>query len=234
MAPSGEVNVFRRAFKDESHENWSYDFWIDAKTKQLVALQIPGVDVYDPETDPARANPVEKDWSAMTIACSLAHDINFDAELDNSLFSLVPPPGYTLTTQARALVTEREMVEYLGAMADYNGQVFPDRPYSVSSKRLNEIYDKAEKDRTTAEQRLLDIVDRCKMANLNLLPTGHFVEDQTVKGSFRYLGKGVKLGDKDRIVCWYKLKDAATCRVVYGDLSIKDMAPDDLPLPVEP
>ncbi len=32
--------------------------------------------------------------------------------------------------------------------------------------------------------------------------------DSIVKDSFRYLGKGVKLGDKDRIVCWYKLKDA--------------------------
>ena len=67
------------------------------------------------------------------------------------------------------------------------------------------------------------------------MPTGHFVEDHTVEKSFRYLGKGVKLGDKDRIVCWYKLKDAKdanTYRVVYGDLSVKDVAPEDLPLPV--
>ncbi len=62
--------------------------------------------------------------------------------------------------------------------------------------------------------------------------THDFVED-----SFRYLGKGVKLGEKDRIVCWYKLKDAKdanTYRVVYGDLSVKDVAAKDLPLPVEP
>ena len=61
--------------------------------------------------------------------------------------------------------------------------------------------------------------------------------DSIVKDSFRYMGKGVKLGDKDRIVCWYKLKDAKapkTYRVVYGDLSVKDVAPEDLPLPVEP
>lgn len=57
-----------------------------------------------------------------------------------------------------------------------------------------------------------------------------------VEQSFRYVGKGVKLGDKDRIVCWYKLKnatDAQAYRVVYGDLSVKDMAAKDLPLPVE-
>jgi len=59
--------------------------------------------------------------------------------------------------------------------------------------------------------------------------------DSTVKGSFHYLGKGVKLGDKGRIVCWYKLKgaNAKTRRVVYGDLSVKDVASEDLPLPAE-
>ena len=58
-----------------------------------------------------------------------------------------------------------------------------------------------------------------------------------MEDSFRYLGKGVKLGEKDRIVCWYKLKDAKdanTYRVVYGDLSVKDVAAKDLPLPVGP
>ena len=52
----------------------------------------------------------------------------------------------------------------------------------------------------------------------------------------QYVGKGVKLGDKSAIVCWYKLKDAKdgnTYRVVYGDLSVKDVNAEDLPLPIE-
>ena len=233
---TGEVNIFRRTFKrDESNRNWSYDFWIDAKTKRLVAVQIPGADIYGPEADPARGNPLEKEWSTARPACSISHDIHFDVELDESLFSLVPPAGYTLQTEQRAQVTEKEMVDYLGIMADDNDKTFPDRPYSISSDRLNAIYNKAKKERTAPEQKLLDTVDHYKMASLNMMPTGHFIEDHTVKGSFRYLGKGVRLGDKDRIVCWYKLKDAnGTYRVVYGDLSIKDLAPEDLPLPVEP
>ena len=60
-----------------------------------------------------------------------------------------------------------------------------------------------------------------------------FAEENTVENSFRYLGKGVKLGDKGRIVCWYKLKGAKAYWAVYGDLSVKDVAPEDLPLPVE-
>ncbi len=65
-------------------------------------------------------------------------------------------------------------------------------------------------------------------------PIGVFVKDHAVENSFRYLGKGVKLGDKDRIVCWYRPKGAKAYRAVYGDLSIKDVAPEDLPLSVRP
>ncbi len=231
----GEVNVFRKVFhRDPGRGYPSRDFWVNPATKRLVAVQSPGADVYDPETDPARHNPVETAWGRITPACVLMYDIDCDAALDDSLFSLVPPAGYTLQTEQRAQVTEKEMVDYLGIMADYNGQTFPDRPYSIDSKRLNEIYDKPKADRTAAEQKLLDTVNHYKMASLNMMPTAHFIEDHTIKGSFRYLGNGVKLGDKDRIVCWYRLEDAATYRVVYGDLSIKDLAAEDLPLPVEP
>jgi hypothetical protein len=59
-----------------------------------------------------------------------------------------------------------------------------------------------------------------------------FAEDSAVPGTFRYLGKEVKLGSGDRIVCWYKLKSTGTYRAVYGDLTVKDVEPKDLPLPV--
>jgi len=58
-------------------------------------------------------------------------------------------------------------------------------------------------------------------------------EDATEPKSFRYLGKGVKLGDGERIVCFYKLKGAAKHRAVFGDLTVKDVDAKDLPLPVD-
>jgi len=60
-----------------------------------------------------------------------------------------------------------------------------------------------------------------------------FVNNIIVEGSWKYVGNGVELGDKNQIVCWYKLKGSKTYRVVYGDLSVADGAPQDLPLPVE-
>jgi hypothetical protein len=69
---------------------------------------------------------------------------------------------------------------------------------------------------------------------MNALPLHQYRMDETVPGTFRYLGKGVKLGDKDRIVCWYKPKDTPNYHVVYGDLSVKDVTADALPLPTQP
>jgi uncharacterized protein (TIGR03435 family) len=52
---------------------------------------------------------------------------------------------------------------------------------------------------------------------------------QVNSGTFRYVGNGVKLGDAAAPVCWYKPKDAALYRVVYGDLSAANIAEAELP-----
>lgn len=229
---SGEVNIFRHAFRDQVNgRDWSYDFWIDQKTKRLVEVHVPGADVYDPEKDPARNTPPGKRWSGTVPGC-VEHDIVFDANLDDSLFSMEPPPGYAVKTERRGQVTEKEMIDYLGALADFNGKMFPDEP-RITSDRINKVWlGKAKKDWTPAERKLIETVD-FYTANRQSMPNYVFIEDQVAEKTFRYIGKGVKLGNKDRIVCWYKLKGAKIYRVVYGDLSVKDVAPEDLPLPVE-
>jgi outer membrane lipoprotein-sorting protein len=233
----GQINVFRRTFRDEPNgKEWSYDFSMDQKTKQLVELRIPGTDIFDPDKDPSRNNSPEKDWSTGKPVGSIDYDIVFDAELDDSLFRLEPPEGYAVETHTRPHVTEKEMIEYLGILADFNDRTFPDQldPVPFSSDRINKVWDKPEKERTPAEQKLLDTEQHYIMAGLNSMPTGHFIQDSTVENSFRYLGKTVKLGDKEHIVCWYKLQGANTYRVVYGDLSVKDVPPEALPLSVDP
>lgn len=234
---TGQTNIFRTAFRDiANNEDWSYDFWIDAKTKDIVEVHVPGADIYDPENDPTMDNPPEEAWSTSNPISHIKHDISFDMELDESLFQLQPPEGYTIINIAREQVTEKEMIDYLGILADYYDKTFPERlfPVAVTSDRLNAIEAKPENSRTVAEQNLLETNNYYKMANLNMLPIGHFIEDHTVKNSFRYMGKGVDLGDQNRIVCWYKLKKSNTYRAVYGDLSARDIGADELPLIVEP
>lgn len=239
---TGEVNVFRttsRVYR-AGERDWSEDFWIDANTKKLVATYTPGTDIYDPETDPARNNPPETERSNTTAICGGDFDIRYDVPLDDSLFRLEPPEGYTVELKQPDHITEKEMIDYLGIVANFNDKMFPDEaftPWNLLSK-INSAEKKPREEMTAAERKLLDTDMRyaLRFGGATNIPIVEFFTDpdSIVENSFRYLGKGVKLGEKDRIVCWYKLKDQKTYRVVYGDLSVKDVAPEDLPLPVEP
>jgi hypothetical protein len=44
-----------------------------------------------------------------------------------------------------------------------------------------------------------------------------------------YAGSGVKVGEADKAVFWYLPEGSDTYRVIYGDLSVKDVAAGDLP-----
>ena len=43
-----------------------------------------------------------------------------------------------------------------------------------------------------------------------------------------YVGKGVKLGQADEPVFWHRPAGSEKCRVIYGDLSIKEVSPEML------
>ncbi len=45
----------------------------------------------------------------------------------------------------------------------------------------------------------------------------------------QYAGNGVKLGEADKAIFWYRPEGAETYRVIYGDLSVKDVAAENLP-----
>jgi hypothetical protein len=49
------------------------------------------------------------------------------------------------------------------------------------------------------------------------------------KDNWAYLGEGVKLGEKERIVFWYLDSKTNKYRAVYGDLSAKEIAREGLP-----
>jgi len=238
QTPTGEVNIFRYAIKakdNASGKPWSYDYWIDSKTKQLVELHIPGTDIFDPDKDPARNNPPGKFARGEGVG-SVCSGFVFNAELDDSLFRLDPPADYAVQTIGRLYVTEKEMIDFLGLLADYNDHTFPEGNELAgvfNDRRHTKTMETPKEDRSATEQRFWETLGHYIEINLND-PIGEFIHHSTVESSFRYLGRGVRLGDKDRIVCWYKLKGAQTYRVVYGDLSVRDVPPEELPLPVEP
>jgi hypothetical protein len=246
LSTGNVVNIFRSTVRDENNDRYrSQDFWIDAKSKRLVAINFNGSDgeFYNPEKDPLRNNPVGKDpdprgWSHRG---TMLRDIVFDAKVDDSLFSLKAPEGYSVKHERASHVTEQEMLDCLGVFVEFNDRAFPHEAFPAHHNfdKKDAALGKPASQQTAIEKKYVAMSDRYvwmgtpfDFFRARFSVTNDFVED-----SFRYLGKGVKLGEKDRIVCWYKLKnakDANTYRVVYGDLSVKDVAAKDLPLPVGP
>lgn len=231
---AGTVNVFRLFDKERKA---SCDVWIDQRTKRPVEIHIPGRDIFDPETDPARDNPPEKEPSRADLAGIISYDIAFDVELDDTHFRLEPPEGYVVENWVQPplpQVTEQEVIDYFAIVANVNNKTFPDRFDSPFSFDLwTKLWTTPKDERTTMEQKLEAAQNHYNAFGL-VSPADHFIKNNAEENSFRYLGKSVKFGDKDRIVCWYKLKGASSYRVVYGDLTVKDIAPEALPLPVEP
>ena len=46
---------------------------------------------------------------------------------------------------------------------------------------------------------------------------------------WHYAGRGVQLGDGNTAIVWYRPVGSETYRVIYGDLSVEDVLPGDLP-----
>lgn len=228
-----EANGFRHSFFSEpNRERISYDFWIDKKTKHLVAHQVPGLDILDPE------KVYEDLGSGFGRSGFLQYDIVFGADLDDSIFSLDVPDGYRLEVKQRATVSEQEFIEFLAVVSRYFGNRYPGSMPRFDSgaerERLKAVWAKPPEDRSEAETDLIAALDKY---NRQLLlpgpgPTPTFIRSNVVEGTWKYVGKGVKTNDAERIVCWYQLKGSQSYRVVFGDLTVEEMAKDDLPLPV--
>ncbi len=251
-----KVDGYRHAFFVEKvGQGWSYEFWLDPTTKRLVTGRVPGGDIMDPAdlvsgmACDAVAESIDLGGETFTIAPelgmsgsgSIVHDIVEGPELDDTLFSPEPPQGYALKTIPLPEIREQDVTEFLGIVAAYFDGKFPDRmPYFHSGleeyKRFEIIeYDVIKgKPRTPAETNMVRAMQRWWNTGIpGPGPLHMFLLRKIDAGSWKYVGKGVKLGDKDRIVCWYRLKDARDFRVVRGDLSVEDVAPEGLPLPVE-
>ena len=52
---------------------------------------------------------------------------------------------------------------------------------------------------------------------------------RNLKGGFGYKSDGIKLGDADKILFWYRPEGAAHYRAIFGDLHISDVTEDKLP-----
>ncbi|UCG46775.1 MAG: zf-HC2 domain-containing protein [Phycisphaerales bacterium] len=154
-------------------------------------------------------------------------DIEFNVDLDEELFSTEPPEGYTLQTMTMdtSQPTEADFVEGLRIWTEFTKGQYP---AALNVRRLAEdlgrLLPKMRKEQggvgPSDEQ-----LQKFTTATRGLM----FPAQLDADSDWHYAGKDVKYGRADKPIFWYRPKDSATYRVVYGDLSVKDVAPEDLP-----
>ena len=176
--------------------------------------------------DPDTAVPVRIELRAGNTPFILKN-IEFDVPVDESLVSMDIPAGYS-TGQAQSDfsdVSEADFVESLriGAQILGDGQ-FPD---NVNTGNLMQQVGLLQEKVTVMDCPAEEKGQICMAFAKGLLFIQMFEAHGT--GQWHYAGEGVKFGDKETPVFWYQPKDSDTWRVIYGDLSVKDVSADNLP-----
>jgi hypothetical protein len=214
----------------------SPDFSVEELGEQDMAGQkLTGFHATNPKldvtiwADPRTALPVriEQIEGQLKVIC---RNVHFDVPMDQSLFSMDVPKGYKLQQTALDLMgaTEQDFIEGLRIRAQVLGDgTFPEGVAVEDYLKEAPAIGKKNGELGLSEKEQSEL--GMKLAK-HLL----FIRFFKGEGKWHYQGRGVKLGDANMPIFWYRPKDSQTYRVIYGDLRVEDVVPENLPEPVLP
>jgi len=199
----------------QEFEGQEYIVFVAENDKEPITIWV------DPETAlPVR---IEQRTPNMQIVCD---NLQFDVALDESRFSMEVPDGYVVK-QAGGIdfknPSESDFVETLRIWAEIieDGH-FPDSINLEDVVKIGPKIDQAFKRENLTKQQQTEIAMRWGQGLV-------FIRFFKGQGQWHYAGKGVELGDGDTPIFWYQPKGSEIWRVIYGDLTVKDVAPENLP-----
>jgi hypothetical protein len=156
---------------------------------------------------------------------AILKNIKFDVEVDDDLLSMDVPAGYALAGAEFDLTdfSEEDFIETLRLCAKLmmDGQ-FPDTMQPEDTMRYIGVISAKLGESNVSKEEEMQIGVRLGRGQMFLHVLAH-------GDGYTYAGKGVKLGDARTPIFWYRPQGAETYRVIYGDLSAQDVAPQDLP-----
>ena len=175
--------------------------------------------------DPKTALPIRIELTLGQMF-SIMKNFQINPQIDDSLVSMDVPAGYTLdkTEFDMTDVTEQDFIESLRIWAKVmRDGTFPEEIGTENAMKqmplLGEKMMALNLPEPEASQMGMNFGKG--MIFHQILETGG--------GQWHYAGNGVKLGDADKAIFWYRPEGSETYRVIYGDLSVKDVAPENLP-----
>jgi outer membrane lipoprotein-sorting protein len=150
-------------------------------------------------------------------------EIRIDPQLDDALFDFEPPTGYTLTKgQNAAMSDEGAIADLLRTYAEHAEGSFPLRldDWEGYPKRLPK-----EAIGSATSPEVIRLIQTIARVQIFLLAR---------KGNYGYRPQGVKLGDADKILVWFRPTGSARYRAIFGDLHAADVTADQLPGQIGP
>jgi hypothetical protein len=163
-------------------------------------------------------------------------EFEFDVDFDEAFFSTTAPEGYTVEKIGKEEITrwekiaqsttEEDLVEGLHALAVFlDGRFPPEIELEEIRTTLKEYIKQNNLSDSEVKKRLAPVSEKYTKAYWYVRQ----LKGELEVSDFHYVGEGVKLGDSETPVIWWLPKDSETYHVIYGDLSVRDVAPENLP-----
>jgi hypothetical protein len=186
--------------------------------------------------DPETALPIRVESTSGFAQPKSQHvltDFRFNVDIDESLFSLEPPAGYTVQKADMDASTpqEQDFIEMLRLYcAEQGSGLFPptlafDEIEKGITKGIHERIDAKFGDWSDAKvrEKVLQSDEYKSFMELGTkLARGFgFLQELPSDIDWRYAGKGVKLNTPERPIFWYRTPGREDYRVIYADLSVK-------------
>ena len=152
----------------------------------------------------------------------------WNIELDESLFNLTPPQDYTVEEKQSddSEPDRKDLIEAFAFWTEMSDGFFPDEindlgdPNKVKPLLIKKYY------KGISPKEEFDLAYKEMNTILKALM---FAQVQKTRDTWEYVGQGVKIGEANTPVCWWKPEKSKTWRILYADLSIDDVNEVDLP-----
>ncbi|MBN1905929.1 MAG: hypothetical protein JW927_12610 [Deltaproteobacteria bacterium] len=151
----------------------------------------------------------------------------FDIPEADDLLSMEVPAGYTVIGEAlkwdREEMTEEKFIEGLKLIAEKinYGEFILCKSFKDINEWLENVFYRLDAMNFSKEE-AVNIRQSIDYVNL-------FLSDISTQGNWIYRGQGVRVGEADTPIFWYKPKGSETYRVIYGDLHVENVDSEDLP-----
>jgi hypothetical protein len=173
-------------------------------------------------------------------------DFTWNKDLDRQLFSLEPPEDYEVEERELNVAPpdEKDLIETLRLWTDATDGIFPrelnaesiptpglEFSTAGSSVELGGSVQTSSQVTSSSKTKMSSDQVNAVMANFVKMHRGlAFIAGlRAFNQDWRYVGAAVRRGEADKPVCWWKPRGQQAYRVIYGDLSIKDVPAESLP-----